>query len=596
MLRLLWLALLLAFAPAPAFAEKIQQLAALKPAPGGERRVALVIGNSGYKVAPLRNPANDARAMARALAETGFTVTHIEDATQSSMRRAIRDFGDELLRGGVGLFYYAGHGMQVRGRNFLIPVNADIQREDEVEDQGVDANLVLAKMDSARNRLNILILDACRNNPFQRSFRSAQQGLAQMDAPSGTLIAFATAPGQVAADGEGDNGLYTKHLLGAMREPGLPVEQLFKQVRIGVTKEVGEKQIPWESSSLKGDFYFVAPDPNAAAAAQKASIDKAVGEAVRAEQDRAAKEREALQAQMKQLIEQMLAKQRAELEAELKKREGQQPIAAAPRAAAPASAPAPAPAAAPAPVPAPQPAAARQAEARPASAAAPAAAAPAAAPAVPKPAPAPPPASAPAAPAAKPPVQVAAAAPTAVSSAARSRMPATGDRWVYQVWFNQQAGKKSEATAEVRGVVDGAILEDRVQGDGSTGQNVWTDAVNQIGPSFAPFLLAYKNLKIGDRWENVPFQNLGGCSSDPFIQCRLDAEVAAKEKVTVPAGTFDAWRIRVTMTVVHRGGAGSRVTDLWYADEVKRPVKAVSRVHNLRSNDIDSELVSFRLN
>jgi uncharacterized caspase-like protein len=147
--------------------------------------VALVIGNSGYKAAPLRNPVNDARAMARVLAETGFAVTLIEDATQAGMRRAIRTFGDELARGGVGLFFYAGHGMQVRGKNFLIPVNADIQREDEVEDQAVDANLVLSKMDTARNTLNVMILDACRNNPFQRSFRSGAQGLAQMDAPSG---------------------------------------------------------------------------------------------------------------------------------------------------------------------------------------------------------------------------------------------------------------------------------------------------------------------------------------------------------------------------------------------------------------------------
>lgn len=251
---------------APAHAERIQTLAASTPAPGGERRIALVVGNGAYKSAPLRNPVNDARAMARALTGTGFSVTLIEDSTLAGIRRGIRQFGDDIARGGVGLFYYAGHGMQVHGRNFLIPVNADIEREEEIEDQAVDANLVLAKMDVARNSVNILILDACRNNPFQRSFRSTARGLAQMDAPSGTLISFATAPGSVAADGTGENGLYTKHLLIGIRQAGLPIEQLFKQVRIGVTRETGDRQVPWESSSLKGDFYFVPPSGRIAAA------------------------------------------------------------------------------------------------------------------------------------------------------------------------------------------------------------------------------------------------------------------------------------------------------------------------------------------
>jgi len=190
---------LLALAAQPALSEKVQTLAAAKLAPGGERRVALVIGNSAYRTASLRNPVNDARAMARALSETGFGATLMEDATRSGMRRAVREFGDEIARGGVGLFFFAGHGMQIRGRNYLVPVNADIQREDEVEDQGVDASF---------------------------------------------------APGSVAADGAGENGVYTKHLLTAIRTPGLPVEQFFKQVRIGVTRETGDKQIPWESSSL----------------------------------------------------------------------------------------------------------------------------------------------------------------------------------------------------------------------------------------------------------------------------------------------------------------------------------------------------------
>lgn len=134
-------------------AEKLSLLAPAKPAPGGERRSALVIGNGAYKVSPLRNPANDARAIGKALSETGFSVTLLEDASLAGMQRAIRSFGDELTRGGVGLFYFAGHGIQVRGKNFLVPVSAEIEREDEIEYHALDANLVLSKMDTARNSL-----------------------------------------------------------------------------------------------------------------------------------------------------------------------------------------------------------------------------------------------------------------------------------------------------------------------------------------------------------------------------------------------------------------------------------------------------------
>src|SRR4051812_26660052 len=178
-----------------------------------EARYALVIGNSSYANGPLRNPVNDARAMAKALGEAGFSVRVVEDATFIGMQRAVRQWGDDITKGGVGLFYYAGHGLQVKGKNFLVPVNADIEREDEIEFSTLDVNVVLAKMDAAKNPLNIVILDACRDNPFARSFRSMSKGLVPMDAPTGTFIAFATAPGSTASDGTGQNGLYTEHLL-----------------------------------------------------------------------------------------------------------------------------------------------------------------------------------------------------------------------------------------------------------------------------------------------------------------------------------------------------------------------------------------------
>ncbi|HEU0143850.1 MAG TPA: caspase family protein [Nitrososphaera sp.] len=222
-----------------------------------ERRVALVIGNAAYEIAPLKNPVNDAQDMAKALRELGFEVIYRENLNQNDMKRAIRAFGEKLRGGGIGLFYYAGHGVQVKGVNYLVPVNAKVETEEEVEYECVDAGFVLAQMESARNNMNIVILDACRNNPFARSFRSTSRGLASMDAPSGTLIAYATALGFVASDGNARNGLYTQELLKFMHTSGLDIEDVFKRVRVSVRNLTQAKQTPWEASSLIGDFYFV---------------------------------------------------------------------------------------------------------------------------------------------------------------------------------------------------------------------------------------------------------------------------------------------------------------------------------------------------
>ena len=244
-----------------------------------ERRTALVIGNGAYTNAPpLKNPPNDARDMASTLKTLGFDVTSGINVNQRDIKRLIREFGQALKAGGSGLFYYAGHGVQSKGRNYLIPIEADIQSEIEVEDAGVDVNLVLGYMDDAQNGLNIVILDACRDNPFARSFRSATNGLAQVDAPTGTLIAYATAPGRVASDGTGQNGLYTSELLKQMRVPRLSATEMFMHVRAEVMKQTANKQVPWEASSLVGNFYFSAPAKNGAspppsAAANEAKID-----------------------------------------------------------------------------------------------------------------------------------------------------------------------------------------------------------------------------------------------------------------------------------------------------------------------------------
>ena len=221
-----------------------------------ERKVALVIGNGAYETAALKNPVSDARAVAKLLRELGFEVLLRENLNDEGFAEALRALGTRLKPGGVSLFYFAGHGMQVGGRNYLIPVGASIENEDEVAYRAIDANQVLDKMSRAASALNLVILDACRNNPFTRSFRAQINGLAHMEAPSGTLIAFATSPGSVAADGEGANSTYTKHLLANIGVAGVPVEIALKRVREGVSRETLGRQIPWESSSLMGDFYF----------------------------------------------------------------------------------------------------------------------------------------------------------------------------------------------------------------------------------------------------------------------------------------------------------------------------------------------------
>ncbi len=226
-----------------------------------EKRTALVIGNAAYESGTLRNPVNDARAMAKALTDLSFEVTLKENLDQKKMKREIQAFGEKLQKGGVGLFYYAGHGVQVNGRNYLLPVGAAIEHEKQVEYEAVDMGAVLSEMDYAHARMNIVIMDACRDNPFARSFRSLSQGLASIDAPTGTLIAYATAPGSVANDGPGENGVYTGELIKAMVQPGLKIEDVFKQVRSAVREATGSRQVPWESSSLEGDFYFLWPPP-----------------------------------------------------------------------------------------------------------------------------------------------------------------------------------------------------------------------------------------------------------------------------------------------------------------------------------------------
>jgi len=238
------------------------QTHAAEPSKAG---VALVIGNSHYNSnGQLANPVNDADLIADTLAKLHFDVIRLTDGTQAKMKAAILAFGDELEKRGkdtVGVFYYAGHGAQTDGRNFLIPVDASIKRGKDLYITAVDASIIVESMKAAGNRLNFIILDACRNFPFADDKRSALRGLARLEAAQGTLIAYSTAPGDVAFDGDGRNSPYALALADEMRLPNIAVERMFRQVRNRVMEATGQRQIPWENSSLTGDDYFFNPAP-----------------------------------------------------------------------------------------------------------------------------------------------------------------------------------------------------------------------------------------------------------------------------------------------------------------------------------------------
>jgi hypothetical protein len=221
---------------------------------------ALVIGNGGYKDMPLKNPPNDAKAIGETLRQAGFQVQIQQDMARAPMVKAIQDYAAALAKDkAVGLFYFAGHGVQLAWRNFLLPVDAVIDKLEDVKARCVDVGAVIEGITKASNPMNIVILDACRENPFGADYRVEHKGLSQVDAPPGTFLAYATSPGNVASDGAGANGLYTEHLLNELRQPEAKIEDIFKRVRLGVRRKSNGQQIPWESTSLEEDFFFLPP-------------------------------------------------------------------------------------------------------------------------------------------------------------------------------------------------------------------------------------------------------------------------------------------------------------------------------------------------
>jgi hypothetical protein len=227
---------------------------------GAEPRIALVIGNSAYaSVSPLDNPVNDATLISKKLSELGFDVRNLTDSTQIEMKRAIAQFGRDLRQGGedaVGLFYYAGHGVQSFGSNYLLPVDISLSDPADLDLMAVEARSVLHQMASAHNKTNIVILDACRNNPFENLADMDDNGLAEMKAPTGTFLAYATDPGGVALDGEKGNSPFTLSLAQHIETPGMAIEHLFKKVRVDVLEQTRGLQTPWDTSSLTQDFAF----------------------------------------------------------------------------------------------------------------------------------------------------------------------------------------------------------------------------------------------------------------------------------------------------------------------------------------------------
>ncbi|MBU1229326.1 MAG: caspase family protein [Proteobacteria bacterium] len=235
------------------------------PQPQSERRVALVMGNSAYaSVAPLANPANDARLMAESLKALGFELVDGRALTdlpgKAEMEQAVQRFGEMVKGAAVGVFFYAGHGVQLDGHNYLVPVRANVSARTQVKYQLLDADYVLDEMAAAGTQVNVVVLDACRNNPFgERGLREVSAGLAQIMAPKGTLVAYSTAPGRTAADGRGRNSPFTSALARFIRTPGLRIDDVFMRVGAEVEQQTGGEQSPWKSDNLRGVFCLSGP-------------------------------------------------------------------------------------------------------------------------------------------------------------------------------------------------------------------------------------------------------------------------------------------------------------------------------------------------
>ena len=281
-------------------------------------RRALVIGNSKYRFGPLRNPANDAQAIAAALKQTGFEVALGVDLPRAEMLAAVEAYGRAVAQSkAVGLFYFAGHGVQLSWRNYLLPTDAELEKVEDIPAMCVDVNAVIEGIAKAANPMNVIVLDACRDNPFTQEGKVQQKGLSQLDAPADTLLAYATAPGNVASDGAGSHGLYTEALLREILVPEAKIEDVFKRVRLAVRRGSNGVQIPWESTSLEGDFWFIPPRELKKLADEEAERQR---QAQEAERQRQAQEAERLRKE-KEELERIQREEKAEQQRQAQKAE-----------------------------------------------------------------------------------------------------------------------------------------------------------------------------------------------------------------------------------------------------------------------------------
>jgi uncharacterized caspase-like protein len=482
-------------------------------------KVALVFGNSAYKrVAILKNPANDATAMAAALRESGFEVTMRLDASQKEMREAFEAHARTLAtKKCVGLVYFAGHGFQMAWRNYLVPVEAGVEKVEDVAARCVDIGGLFDLIAKSGNPMNVIILDACRDNPFSTDFRLTQAGLSQMDAPPATLLAYATAPGNTASDGEGANGLYTTNLLREMKVSDAKIEDVFKRVRLGVRRASNGAQIPWESTSLEEDFYFKPPEQ-----LRKLSQE---------EEERQFREEEALfekvrQSRSAQLAEDYLRRYPSGRFTELAQLSLDTLLAA-------------------------------QGEKR---------------------------------------VEVISAKdnPNTAGFARADTNFRIGDRYVYRRFNRKPRGDTTDFHQVVTSITDDEVIF-------SNGLYT-TDLLGNTrklpdGRRYTTRQDLPLEYQVGKRW-TTRFE-VSGRGAGASIS--LDYRVVAREKVTVPAGTFDCFRIEGTGTVRQaEGGTEDFFLVQWRTPEVRRPVAGEERRRRLVKGHVSdyfeqrNELLSFR--
>jgi uncharacterized caspase-like protein len=532
--------------------------AVIASAPERNARVAVVIGNSNYPYGALANPKNDATAMAASLRKLGFEVELKLDASKADMDGILRRFSGKVEKAGVAALFYAGHGVQVNGNNYLVPIDASPKNERDLKRDMVKMDDVIDDMGDARVKL--VFFDACRDNPLSRSFsRGGSRGMAAPIEATGTLISFATKHGNTAADGDGKHSPYTAALLAALENPGgVEIEQMLRKVQQGVKQATAGQQEPWRYGSLDGDFYFKAADApvdtakvqqeavdkavleamrraNEQAAhekaefqqsikAQQAASDRAVAEAIKSSKEQAARERTELQQSMEKMLKEALARQNAAIEAERAARQaaGSEPVKA-------------------------------QTSLRPAN-------------------------MTPASTQVQQPVQLATVASTVTAGSSRpgenvlaALSSAPGDEWEYLA-NDEMFGKKQKLVLRVKAVSSEGVLEEVIWNGKPVLEWAFGSRVAAIAtPNEADFMLApHWN---GSEVSEVLVEGGQGRCVSPGRYCRITLKVSGHEKLTVAAGIFDAIRLDGWISMGNANGSDTGTVTIWYSQDQRRLLK-----------------------